>query len=311
MMRIFTNINELPKFNNAVITVGSYDGVHVGHQKIIGRINELARQKNGESVIITFHPHPRTIVNAKTEVKLLSPLPEKFDLLQKYGVQNVVVVAFDRSFSEQSPQEYIHDFLVNRFRPAVVVIGYNHKFGKNRAGNIGLMRQMGGKHGFEVEEIPKLQLDDWSVSSTKIRQALEMGKVETAAQLLGHAYFVRGLVVKGRQLGGKIGFPTANIHVVAKSKLIPDNGVYAVQVKVRNTLHKGMLNIGLRPTVGGTHKTIEAHVFDFDANIYGEEIQAEFVKLIRREQKFPDLNALIQQLQIDRRLSLEILQQSF
>ncbi len=305
-MRIFRNLDNLASFKNAVITIGTYDGVHMGHQSILKRINDLAQDIEGESILVTFHPHPRMIVNDK-QVSLLSTLEEKFDLLAKYGVDNVVVVPFTRDFSQQSPQAYIEDFLVKNFQPKKIVIGYNHRFGKNRAGDIHLLRKMGKKLDFEVEEISKQLVEDNSVSSTKIRQALELGEVETAVNLLGHPYLLQGIVVKGNQLGRKIGFPTANLSVDSEYKLIPENGVYAVKVKVREVWHNGMLNIGLRPTVAGDSKTIETNIFDFEEDIYGETIVLDFQHRIRPEQKFVNLDALIRQLKKDKEQVVKLL----
>ncbi|MEZ4884449.1 MAG: bifunctional riboflavin kinase/FAD synthetase [Chitinophagales bacterium] len=305
-MRVFRNLNNLPTFKNAVITIGTYDGVHIGHQSILKRINDLAKDIGGESILVTFHPHPRMIVNDK-KVELLSTLEEKCDLLANYEVDNVVVVPFTRNFSQQSPQEYIEDFLVKNFQPKKIVIGYNHRFGKNRAGDLQLLRQMGEVLHFEVEEISKQLVEDNSVSSTKIRDALEKGDVETAVYLLGHPYLLEGIVVKGNQLGRKIGFPTANLSVDSEYKLIPENGVYAVKVKVRDTWHKGMLNIGLRPTVAGDSKTIEVNIFDFNEDIYGEMIVLDFQHRIRAEQKFVNLDALIRQLKKDKGLAFRLM----
>jgi len=304
-MRVLRNLNDLPTFQNAVVTIGTYDGVHFGHQSIVKRINDIAQEVGGESILVTFHPHPRMIVNDK-KVALLSTLEEKCDLLAKYKVDNVVVVPFTRSFSQQSPQEYIEDFLVKNFQPKKIVIGYNHRFGKNRAGDIHLLRQMGETLQFEVEEISKQLVKDNSVSSTKIRKALEEGDVERAMNLLGHPYFLKGIVVKGNQLGRKIGFPTANLSV-DEYKLIPANGVYAVEVKVREKAYKGMLNIGLRPTVSGNSKTIEVNIFDFEEDIYGETIRMNFQHRIRSEQKFANLEALIHQLKKDKEVVLDLL----
>ncbi|MGB0931064.1 MAG: bifunctional riboflavin kinase/FAD synthetase [Chitinophagales bacterium] len=305
-MRVFRNLNDLPNFQNAVITIGTYDGVHIGHQSILKRINDSARSIEGESILVTFHPHPRMIVNDK-KVSLLSTLEEKCDLLARYEVDNVVVVPFTRNFSQQSPQEYIEDFLVKNFQPKKIVIGYNHRFGKNRAGDIHLLREMRKSLNFEVEEISKQLVEDNSVSSTEIRNALEKGEVKTAVNLLGHPYFLQGIVVKGNQLGRKIGFPTANLSVDSEYKLIPENGVYAVKVKVREAWHKGMLNIGLRPTVSGDSKTIETNIFDFDEDIYGETIVLDFQHRIRAEQRFVNLDALIRQLKKDKERVLELL----
>lgn len=305
-MRIFRDLGKLPSFENSVITIGTYDGVHVGHQKIIGRINRIAEKVSGESILVTFHPHPRSVVNDKA-VSLLSPLEEKFEILEKYKVDNVVVVPFTRNFSQQSPDEYVRNFLYENFNPHTIVIGYNHKFGKNRAGDITFLRSVAEELSFEVEEISKQAIEENSVSSTKIRQALSEGDVTSANQLLGHGYFIQGIVVRGQQLGRQIGFPTANVRVDAEEKLIPMNGVYAVRVVVSGMSHKGMLNIGVRPTVNGLNRTIEVHIFEFEANIYGEAIRVELVQRIRPEQKFADLKGLVEQLGLDREVALGML----
>ena len=306
-MRVFRHLDNLPVFQNPVLTIGTFDGVHYGHQQIIHRVNQLAKQQNGESILITFHPHPRTVVSDTDDLLLLSPPDEKFDLLRRYGIDNVVVVPFTRAFSEQTPLAYIEDFLVKNFTPKVVVIGYNHRFGKNREGNLELLIKMGKQWGFTVEEISKQEADQMSVSSTLIRKALLTGDIETAQKLLGHEYFVRGIVVKGNQLGSKIGFPTANIAIEDPCKLIPDNGVYAVKVHLRSQTYGGMLNIGVRPTVDGQTKTIEVNIFDFSDNIYGELLQIEFKSLIRREHKFASIDHLIQQLYTDKQTVLILL----
>lgn len=306
-MRIFRQLDLLPDFTNTVITIGTFDGVHFGHQQIIHRVNELARQIEGESMLITFHPHPRTVVNDNDSIQLLTPTEEKFDLLRHYGINNVVVVPFTRAFSEQTPQEYVDLFLVNQFHPKIIVIGYNHRFGKDRQGNLDLLIEMGHTRGFQVEEISKQLVDQMSVSSTLIRNALLSGDIENARTLLGHDYFVRGIVVKGNQLGSKIGFPTANLYIEDQTKLIPDNGVYAVRVHLRGETFKAMLNIGVRPTFNGETKTIEVHLLDFSDDIYGETLQIDFVTLIRREQKFATLDDLITQLNLDKQTVLQIL----
>lgn len=307
-MNIFRDLKDLPTFKNSVITIGTYDGVHLGHQKIIKRINRLAEQVEGESIIVTFHPHPRTIVNDNFRVDLLSPLDEKFDLLEKYGVQNVVVVPFNRSFSEQSPDDYIRNFLYKSFVPNTIVIGYDHKFGKDRAGDINMLRQASTELNFKVEEISKQELEDLAISSTKIRTAVNEGNVSLANQLLGHPYILRGVVVKGEQLGRQIGFPTANIQIQDQDKLVPSNGVYAVRVKVLENNYNGMLNIGIRPTVSGKYRTIEVNLFDFDENIYGEVLEVELVERIRAEQKFSGIKSLVEQLTKDKQTTVEILE---
>lgn len=298
-MKIFRQINEIPNFKNGVLTIGTFDGVHMGHQSIIQRINNLAKKIDGESIILTFHPHPRSIISKK-RVELISPLGEKFALLKKYKVDNVVVIPFTRSFSEQSPEDYVKGFLYQNFKPHTIVIGYDHRFGKDRAGDINFLKTKGNELGFGVEEISKQLIDDLAISSTKIREALTIGKVSVANELLGHPYYIKGIVVRGQQLGRQIGFPTANINIQEPDKLVPANGVYAVRAYLKDQGYNGMLNIGFRPTVEGIDKTIEVNIFDFEANIYGEEIKVELIKHIRPEEKFAGLSELVEQLEKDR-----------
>jgi len=242
--------------------------------------------------------------------ELLSPLEEKIELVARYEVDNLVIVPFTRAFSQQSPESYVKDFLVKHFQPKMIVIGYDHRFGKNRLGNIDLLKSVSTQYGFQIEEISKQQIDDISVSSTKIRQALGVGEVDKASHLLGHPYFLRGIVVRGQQLGQKIGFPTANLKISDSIKLIPHNGVYAVYVKIRGKKYKGMLNIGVRPTINDENNaiSIEANIFDFSENIYGDEIDIELIAKIREEARFADLQALIKQLEKDQASSLALLQ---
>ncbi|HRG89861.1 MAG TPA: riboflavin biosynthesis protein RibF, partial [Chitinophagales bacterium] len=252
-MRVFRDLNNLPEFNNSVITIGTFDGVHKGHQKLIERINTLATEQGGESIIITFHPHPRIVINPQDKtLRLLNTIEEKTDLLEKYGVDNTVIVPFSRDFSEQSAQEYVSNFLVKNFRPKSIVIGYDHKFGKDRSGDYHLLEQMKGMYGYSMEEISKETLDDIGISSTKIRNSLQSGDITLANDLLGHAYRVTGTVVRGLQNGRKLGYPTANLQVTDEYKLIPKTGIYAVRVyshqwsgstPARDYYH-GMLSIG-------------------------------------------------------------------
>ncbi len=307
-MQIHRDINNLPNFKNAVITIGSFDGVHIGHQRIIKHISNIAKKIDGESVLITFHPHPRTIVNANFTVKLLSPLSEKVSLLENTSLDHLVVVPFNRDFSDLSPKEYIHNFLHEKFKPSVIVIGYNHHFGKNRAGDISYLLNESEKLNFKVEQISKQEIEDISVSSSKIRMALEEGAIQTANTLLGRPYSIAGLVSKGEQLGRKIGFPTANLAIQNNSKLIPAQGVYAVKVNVENTIFNGMLNIGTRPTIEGKRQSIEVHIFDFYDDIYGKEITLELYYYLRSEKKFENLEALKAQLILDRNESLSKLE---
>lgn len=299
-MQVFKSLENLPQFKNAVVTIGTFDGVHLGHQKLLERINELAKKNDGESILITFHPHPRFVVQPDSDLKLLNTIDEKIDLLKKYKVNNVVVAPFSKEFSNMPAISYVKDFLVENFKPHTLVIGYDHHFGKNRSGNIDLLEEYKNIFGYNVEQISKETIQDIDISSTKIREALAQGKVQTANKLLGHEYSINGFVTKGEQLGRKIGFPTANVQLLVDYKLIPKNGVYIVNVKVKNSLYKGMLNIGVRPTIEGLNKTIEVNIFDFDQDIYGEKIEVILLKYIREEQKFESLEALKQQLNKDK-----------
>ncbi|MGB1247576.1 MAG: bifunctional riboflavin kinase/FAD synthetase [Chitinophagales bacterium] len=306
-MRVFKNLDNLPAFKNAIITIGTFDGVHIGHQKLLERINKLAKEKQGESILLTFHPHPRFVVNPDDKsLKLLNTLDEKIALLEKYGIDNLVVAPFSREFSQMPAIEYVKDFLVNNFSPDTIVIGYDHHFGRNRSGNIDLLNEYQSIFNYTIEEISKETLADIGISSTKIRHALQEGKVSLAAQLLGHTYSLEGFVIKGKQIGRTIGFPTANIRTEVHYKLIPKNGVYAVEVIYDNTRYKAMLNIGNRPTFEGTNKSIEVHIFDFDDIIYGEKIKVEFVKHLRDEQKFDSVDLLKNQLNQDKISALNI-----
>ncbi len=307
-MRVCKGVDNLPEFRNGILTIGTFDGVHTGHQEIIRRINRLALDINGENIILTFHPHPRMVLQPNdASLKLLNTLDEKIALLSQYGVDNLILIPFSKEFSQLSAQQYIEDFLWKKIRPRKIVIGYDHRFGNNRGGDIHLMRAYSEKLRFQVVEIEAQTVDNISVSSTKIRNALLSGDLETANSLLGRFYSVTGKVVRGDQRGTKIGFPTANIQVRDPLKLIPASGVYAVRVVVDGEAHGGMLNIGLRPTFNGQHETIEAHIFDFAQNIYGTQIAVEFAGSIRKEAKFRSADELAAQLAKDKKASLKIL----
>ncbi len=308
-MQIHTNIEQLPQFQKAVITIGSFDGVHIGHQQIIGQINDLAQEIGGESVLITFYPHPRLVLGSDVQdLKLLNTLEEKAALLEKYGIKHLVVVPFSLAFANQEPATYIEDFLVAKFQPSIIAIGYDHKFGKNRAGNIDYLRQYQEQHQFRIVEITKQEVANIAVSSTKVRQALTAGKVAVAKQLLGHTYSLTGKVVKGLQIGHTIGYPTANIEVDDPHKLIPPKGIYAVEVSHKGTAYQGMLYIGNRPTIDHDLKeTIEVNIFDFDQTIYGDELTIDFVQHLRGDQKLDGLEALQAQLTKDKYAALAVL----
>jgi riboflavin kinase / FMN adenylyltransferase len=293
---------------NAIVTTGTYDGVHKGHRKILQALVETARKDKGESVVITFWPHPRKIIGTDTvEIKSLSTLDEKIEILAGLGIDHLLIIPFNREFSELSSAEFIHTILIKRIGTKKLVIGYDHKFGKNREGSFDYLKKNASTFGFEVQEIPRQDLNDIAISSTEIRKSLAKGDVTAAALYLEQPYKIKGIVVKGRQLGRTIGFPTANIKINDPEKLIPADGVYAVYVKYKEEVLKGMLNIGFRPTVEGVGKTTEVHILDFDKEIYGEELEVQFIQFVRPEVKFEGIEKLKEQLQKDKQVICDIL----
>lgn len=307
-MNVYYGIQEFKKLENAVVTSGTFDGVHLGHQKILKRLNEVAELTNGESVVITFYPHPRSVISPDNQiVKLLSTLEEKIELLEKSGVNNLLIVPFTREFSELSSEEFIQKILIETIGTKTLVIGYDHRFGKNREGGFDYLKLNKEKYGFGIEEISRQDIENVGVSSSKIRKALQEGDVPSADHFLGRNYSLSGVIVKGRQLGRTIGFPTANIQVREIAKLIPSDGVYAVKVYYNDEAFGGMLNIGNRPTVDGTFQTVEVNIFEFDQEIYGEKLTIEFLQKIRNEQKFNGLDELKTQIAKDKITCKEIL----
>jgi riboflavin kinase/FMN adenylyltransferase len=299
-MIIHRGLDDLQPIANAVVTSGTFDGVHRGHQTILARLTEVAKTSGGESVLITYWPHPRTVVsNDGQELKLLTTLEEKIDLLDQAGVDHLVVIPFTRDFSQLSSEEFIRQILIDKIGTQKLVIGYDHRFGRDREGGFDYIQAHQSEYGFAVEEIPRQDVEAVGVSSSKIRNALNEGNVHTANLFLGRPYNLTGTIVKGRQLGRTIGFPTANLQVDDPAKLVPANGVYAVDVRYGGQLLGGMLNIGFRPTVAGTHQTIETYIFDFDKDIYGEHMTLQFREFLRPEQKFEGLPALVAQLKQD------------
>lgn len=320
-MQVHRYSDTMPPFRNAVITIGTFDGVHKGHVQIISQLKEAAQAAGGESVIITFHPHPRRVVGGqKNELRLLNTLQERIELLDKSGIDHLVIVPFTEDFAKQSALEYVEQFLVRHFRPHTIIIGYDHHFGHNREGNYQLLEALKDKHGYEIREIPEKVLNNAAISSTRIRQALLNGSVCDAIDSLGYPFFLEGEIVEGKKLGRTIGYPTANIRLYDEEKLVPANGVYAVRACLlppvinghfvpRNTAPdlEGMMNIGVRPTVAGTNRTIEVNLFDFDREIYGETIRVYFFKRLRGEVKFENLDALKAQLAKDKEESRKVL----
>lgn len=306
-MKIYNGLDEFKKLDFAIVTSGTFDGVHFGHQKILERLHEITKKNGGESVLLTYWPHPRLVLFPDQELYLLSTIEEKSKLLSQKHVDHLVIIPFTKEFSSLSSEEFIEDILVKKLGTKKLVIGYDHRFGRNRSGSFEELRKDGPIYGFEVEEIPKQMVENKAVSSTKIRKALFDGRVEIANEYLGRPFSVQGTVIEGDKIGRTLDFPTANIEVGFDHKLIPAEGIYAVKVKINETDYKGMLNIGFRPTFGGIQKRIEVNIFDFDQNIYGEEIVVEFYRKIRSEIKFENLGALKAQLQSDKTNAQQIL----
>jgi riboflavin kinase / FMN adenylyltransferase len=299
-LKVYKDISEFKAITNAAVTTGTFDGVHYGHKQIINRLREAAKRNKSESVVLTFFPHPRMVLFPDdNELKQLNTLDERIELLEKSGVEHLIVQEFTKEFSRLSSLEFVRNILVNQIGTGTLVIGYDHRFGRNREGSFEHLKEFGPLYGFEIEEIPEQDINNIAVSSTKIRTALFDGEVEKANEFLGYDYFLTGTIIKGMQIGRTIGYPTANIEIKEKYKLIPADGVYAVKVNVKGQSHFGMLNIGFRPTVHGKIRTIEVYILNFDQDIYGQTIRVSFSKKIRNEQKFEGLEALKEQIRKD------------
>jgi riboflavin kinase/FMN adenylyltransferase len=311
-MNLHKDIEHLPQFRKAVITIGTFDGVHLGHQQIIAQMKSEAARIGGETVIITFHPHPRRVVHADQDVKLITTIEERIELLSAAGIDHLVIVPFTHIFSELEPREYVETFLKKRCNPAVVIIGYDHKFGKGRKGDYKLLEEYSAKGYFELKEIPQHVINHITVSSTQIRGYILKGEIGKANELLGYDFSFEGMVVKGDQLGRKLGFPTANIQLLSSEKIVPGNGIYAVLTEIaknkNNPLFGGMMSIGVRPTVAeGKARTIEVNIFNFNEDIYGENIRVFVKAFIRPELKFSGLDELTAAIQKDKESSLALL----
>ena len=300
-MKVYHSLASFQKIPNAIVTQGTFDGVHMAHQAILAQVTKLAKERNGESVLITYDPHPRMVLFPEDHnLQLLNTLEEKIALLEQQGVDHLLILPFTKEFSRLSSLEFIRDILVNVIGTQTLVIGYNHRFGKNREGSFEHLKEFAPAYGFQIQEISAQDVDEISVSSTRIRESLKRGDVSQAARFLGKNYSLSGTVVEGKKLGRTIGYPTANIHVEALHKLIPADGVYAVLVKCAQGVFGGMLNIGNNPTIEGKGRSIEVNIFDFSETIYNQSITIEFVDKLRDEIKFINLEALKTQLHNDK-----------
>lgn len=307
-MKVVDHLEDFVTPGFAVVTIGTFDGVHIGHQTILKRLVDEAKSNDGKSVLITFWPHPRFILNKDADkLKLLTTFDEKMKMVADLGVDYIIKIAFTPEFSNLSADEFVQQILVDRVGTKKLFIGYDHHFGNNREGNIEFLKSHSSNYGFEVYEISKQEIDHIGISSTKIRTTLESGEIHLANSLLGRNYSICGEVVHGNKKGKSLGFPTANIHVPESYKLLPGDGAYAIKASIQEKSYLGMLNIGFKPTVDGSKRTIEAHLFNFDSDIYGCEVKVEFVKALRKEMKFESLEALKAQLNKDKETALSIL----
>lgn len=308
-MKIFHSINDfhvvaVKETKKTILTLGTFDGVHFGHRKILEKITQNTENGKFESVVLTFFPHPRMILQEGSNIKLLNTIEEKTVLLDQIGIQNLVIHPFDENFSRLSAEEFVKNILVDQFHIHKIIIGHDHRFGRNRTANIDDLKAFGKQYDFEVEEISAQEIKDVSVSSTKIRNALDEGNIALANEYLGYNYSLTGIVTKGKQLGRTIGFPTANLKLTESFKLVPKNGVYIVQSSIAGKTVFGMMNIGFNPTVDGKQQTIEVNYFDFDADLYDQKITVSILKRIRSEEKFDSVAHLKEQLEKDRNTAL-------
>ena len=302
-MRIFKGIDDLGVFKNSVVTIGTFDGVHLGHQKILTRLSDRAKEIAGESILFTFYPHPRMIVFPENHnLKLLQTIDEKVDSLDTFGLDNLIIYPFTKEFSRLTAFEFVRDILVEKLKVKTLVIGYDHQFGRNREGDLEFLKETAKIFDFVVEEISAEEVKEVNVSSTKIRRSLQNGNIEQANEFMGRPFICTGNVVEGLKLGRKMGFPTLNVSIENEHKILPIDGVYAVQVRIGESLHEGMMNIGGNPTVNhdiSADKKLEVHLFDFNENVYGKEVTVLFHKFIRDEKTFSNLEELKSQLSQD------------
>ena len=299
-MTIYNNINEFNSTDNTILTIGTFDGVHLGHQKVLERLTNSAKENNLESTVLTFFPHPRTILNPNKPLKLINSVKERTELLNRSKVDNLIIHPFDKNFSELDPEKYVVEILVKKLKAKIILIGYDHKFGKNRTADITDLKIYGKKYGFKVIEIKAKEISNIAISSTKIRKAISEGNISTAKKYLGYDFSLSGKIVHGKSIGRTLGFPTANIEVKEEYKLLPKNGVYLIQSVINHNKYFGMMNIGIKPTIKESSKTIEVNFFDFEGDLYDKNIEVNIKKFIRDEIKFDSLELLKSQILKDK-----------
>lgn len=299
-LKIFHSINDFSSSKKTILTLGTFDGVHIGHKKILEKVTQNTQEGKYESLVLTFFPHPRMVLQEQSEIKLLNTIDEKIELLEKIGIENLVIHPFDETFSRLSAEDFVETVLVKKLNIHKIIIGHDHRFGRNRTANIDDLISFGEKYGFEVAQISVQEINEISVSSTKIRAALSEGDMSLANNYLGYDYFLTGTVFKGKQLGRTIGFPTANIKIKEDYKLIPKKGAYIVESIINNKVVLGIMNIGFNPTVKGESLSLEIHFLDFDGDLYDQNLSVSLLEYLRPEQKFDSLELLIKQLEIDK-----------
>jgi len=308
-LKIFNSIKDFSSPKKTILTLGTFDGVHIGHKKILEKVIQNTLDEKYESLVLTFFPHPRMILQERSEIKLLNTIPEKIHLLEQLGIENLVIHPFDESFSRLTAEEFVKTVLVEQFKIQKIIIGYDHRFGRNRTADINNLIEFGKKYNFEVEQISAQEINDISVSSTKIRTAIQEGNMLLANKYLGYDYILTGTINKGKQLGRTIGFPTANIKIEEDYKLIPLNGVYIVSSQINGQKVYGMMNIGFNPTVDGNHLSVEVHYLNFDGDLYDQKITVSIIKRIRGEEKFDSIDLLKEQIEKDKTQTLSYIKE--
>jgi riboflavin kinase/FMN adenylyltransferase len=306
-MQIFNDLSNLPKADNTILTLGIFDGVHLGHKKIFEKLKKKAASSNCRNLIITFSPHPRNVINGKGEIMLLTTTEEKIKLFEEIGIENLLILNFTKEFSQLSSEKFFKDYIIEKIGIKEIIVGYDHHFGKGRSGDINTLRKMGIEFGFEVTTVEPFKINDEAVNSTKIRKALSEGNIKTASTFLGRKYSFNGIVIEGDKRGRQLGFPTANIRIDDEEKLLPALGIYAVEFMFDDEKHKGLLSIGIRPTFDNSGMIIpEVYLYDFNRDIYNKKISVKIIEWIRAEEKFPSAEALVEQMQKDKIKGLEI-----